>query len=76
MIAMTGIKLVAKEGFDTRNTVIVGLAVALGIGVTQVSDCFALFPGWAKTIFGTSPVVIATITSVTLNLILPKNLDA
>ena len=74
MIAMTGIKLVAKEGFNTRNTVIVGLAVALGTGVTQVSDCFALFPDWAKTIFGTSPVVIATLTSVILNLVLPADM--
>lgn len=74
MIAMTGIKLVAKEGFNTRNTVIVGLAVALGTGVTQVSDCFALFPDWAKTIFGTSPVVIATITSVLLNLLLSADM--
>lgn len=75
MIAMTGIKLVVKEGLDTRNTAIVGLSVALGIGVIQVADCFALFPEWAKTIFGTSPVVIATITAVTLNLLLPKDLD-
>lgn len=75
MIAMTGIKLVVKEGLDTRNTAIVGLSVALGIGVIQVADCFALFPEWAKTIFGTSPVVIATITAVTLNLLLPKELD-
>lgn len=76
MITMTGIKLVAKEGFSTRNTVIVGLAVAMGTGVTQVSNCFALFPDWAKTIFGTSPVVIATVTAVILNLTLPKDLDA
>lgn len=75
MIAMTGIRLVVNEGLNTRNTAIVGLSVALGSGVVQVSDCFALFPDWAKTIFGTSPVVIATITAVILNLILPKNLD-
>lgn len=75
MIAMTGIKLVVKEGLNTRNTAIVGLSVALGIGVIQVADCFAQFPEWAKTIFGTSPVVIATLTAVTLNLLLPKDLD-
>ena len=75
MIAMTGIKLVVKEGLNTRNTAVVGLSVALGIGVIQVADCFAQFPEWAKTIFGTSPVVIATLTAVTLNLLLPKDLD-
>ncbi len=75
MISMTGIKLVVKEGLNTHNTAVVGLSVALGSGVIQVADCFALFPEWAKTIFGTSPVVIATITAVALNLLLPKNLD-
>lgn len=75
MIAMTGIKLVVKEGLNTRNTAVVGLSVALGIGVIQVADCFAQFPEWAKTIFGTSPVVIATLTAVTLNLLLPKDLN-
>ena len=75
MIAMTGIKLVVKGGLNTRNTAVVGLSVALGIGVIQVADCFAQFPEWAKTIFGTSPVVIATLTAVTLNLLLPKDLD-
>ncbi|MDO4438316.1 MAG: nucleobase:cation symporter-2 family protein [Eubacteriales bacterium] len=75
MIAMTGINLVVKEGLNTRNIAIVGLSVALGIGSTQAVGCFNLFPEWAKTIFGSSPVVIATITSVLLNLILPKDLD-
>lgn len=73
MIAMTGIRLIAKEGLDARNVAIVGLAVALGSGVNQVTDCLLLFPDWAKTIFGTSPVVVACITAVTLNLVLPKN---
>ena len=74
MIAMTGIKLIAKEGFNVRNTAIVGLAVAMGSGVNQVADCLLLFPEWAKTIFGTSPVVVACLTAVILNLTLPKDL--
>ena len=51
MIAMTGIKLVVKEGLNTRNTAVVGLSVALGIGVIQVADCFAQFPEWAENHF-------------------------
>lgn len=72
MIAMTGIKLIIKEKLTARNTSVVGLAVALGIGVIQANGCLALFPDWARTIFGESAVVIATITAVTLNLILPE----
>ncbi len=72
MIAMTGIKLITKEKLTARNTSVVGIAVALGIGVIQANGCLALFPDWARTIFGESAVVIATITAVTLNLILPE----
>ena len=72
MIAMTGIKLITKEKLTARNTSVLGLAVALGIGVIQANGCLALFPDWARTIFGESAVVIATITAVTLNLILPE----
>ena len=60
MIAMTGIKLITKEKLTARNTSVVGLAVALGIGVIQANGCLALFPDWARTIFGESAVVIAT----------------
>ena len=72
-IAMTGIKLIASHPMDFRNTTVVGLAVALGMGVTQANAALATFPSWVTTIFGKSPVVLATITAIILNLILPKN---
>lgn len=71
-IAMTGIKLITSQKMDFRNTSVVGLAVALGVGVTQASASLAMFPGWVTTVFGKSPVVIATIVAVFLNLVLPK----
>ena len=71
-IAMTGMKLIASQPLDYRNTSIVGLAVALGMGVTQASASLETFPLWVTTVFGKSPVVLATITAIILNLILPK----
>lgn len=71
-IAMTGIKLVMTEDMNYRNTSIVGLAAALGMGVCQASASLAAFPAWVTTIFGKSPVVVATIVAVALNIILPK----
>lgn len=70
-ITMTGLKLISSEKFSYRNTSIVGLSVALGMGITQVPDALVNFPAWAITIFGKSPVVIATISALFLNLILP-----
>mgnify|MGYP000852384044 CR=1 FL=1 len=72
MITMTGVKLITKEKLTARNTTIVGLSVALGSGVIQATGCLQLFPDWARTIFGESAVVIATITTILLNLILPN----
>jgi len=70
-IAMTGIKLVMTEDMNYRNTSIVGLAVALGIGVTQ-TGALAAFPAWVTTIFGKSPTVIATLVAILLNIVLPR----
>lgn len=71
-IAMTGMKLIASQDLNYRNTSIVGLAVALGMGVTSASASLATFPSWITLIFGKSPVVLATIVAIILNLILPK----
>lgn len=72
-IAMTGMKLVMTENMNYRNTSIVGLAAALGMGVSQASASLASFPDWVTTIFGKSPVVIATLVAVFLNVTLPKD---
>lgn len=71
-IAMTGMKLVITEEMNYRNTSIVGLAAALGMGVSQASASLASFPAWVTTIFGKSPVVIATLVAILLNITLPK----
>lgn len=74
-IAMTGMKLVASAEMDYRNSSIVGLAAALGMGVSQATAALASFPTWVTTIFGKSPVVLATIIAVMLNVILPTTRD-
>lgn len=71
-IAMTGMKLVMTEKLTARNSSIVGLAAALGMGVTQASASLSMFPAWVTTIFGKSPVVIATLVAILLNVTLPK----
>lgn len=71
-IAMTGMKLVASAEMDYRNSSIVGLAAALGVGVSQAAAALSAFPDWVTMIFGKSPVVLATIIAVFMNIILPK----
>ena len=71
-IAMTGMKLIASETISPRNTTIVGLSAALGVGISQSSSALSQFPESITIIFGKTPVVIATIMAVLLNLILPR----
>ena len=71
-IAMTGMKLVMPEEMTYRNSSIVGLAAALGMGISQATAALSTFPSWVVTIFGRSPVVVATIVAVLLNIILPR----
>lgn len=70
-IAMTGMKLVVFQPMNYRNTSIVGLAAALGMGISQSSAAVASFPQWFQIIFAKSPVVIATLVAVTLQILLP-----
>ena len=71
-IAMTGMKLVMTENMGYRTTSIVGLAAALGVGISQVSGALERFPDWVTLIFAKSPVVVATIVAIALNIALPK----
>ena len=71
-IAMTGMKLIASQDLTARNTTIVGLSAALGVGISQASGALSQFPEAVTMIFGKSPVVIATLMAVLLNLLLPK----
>lgn len=75
-IAMTGIKMITSQPLTARNTAVVGLSVAVGVGIVQAAGSLAGFPAWVPTVFGSSSVVVATIMAVFLNLILPKDQPA
>lgn len=73
-ITMTGIRMITSDHFSMRSSAVVGLAVALGVGITQVSGSLQGpgFPAWVNTVFGSSPIVVTAITAILLNLLLPK----
>ena len=72
MITMTGVSMITSERFDMRARTVVGLSVALGVGISQVQGCLAGFPEWVTMVFVSSPVVVTAIMAIFLNLILPK----
>ena len=71
-IAMTGMKLVSMQPMSYRNTSIVGLSAALGMGISMVSEALSQFPEWVTMVFASSPVVVSALVAIILNIILPK----
>lgn len=72
-ITMTGMKLIVQDEMSVRNTTIVGLGIALGMGITQIPpEGLQYLPEWFKMVFASSPVVLATVVVFILNLILPN----
>ena len=72
-IAMSGMKLITSSEMSVRNTTIVGLGVALGMGITQVGpNAVRYFPQWFRMVFTASPVVVATLIVFVLNIIIPE----
>ena len=70
-ITMTGIKMITSAKLTPRVVSIVGISVALGVGISSVPDSIANAPDWVQTVFGSS-VIVSTIASVFLNIVLPK----
>lgn len=77
-ITMTGIRMITSDHFSMRSSAVVGLSVALGVGITQVAGALQGpgFPAWVHTVFGSSPIVVTAIVAILLNLTLPKDTTA
>lgn len=71
-IMFAGINMISKCGFGHRNLIIVALSLSVGIGFTQASGLFAIFPKIIQTVFAENCVAVVFILAVILNLILPK----
>ncbi|MDN6315849.1 MAG: purine permease, partial [Halomonas sp.] len=72
MITMTGIQLLVKDEMSARNMTIVGLALALSLGIASVPEAIAEFPSVVQNIIGGAPIVVAAITAFVLNIVIPN----
>lgn len=71
-ISMTGVRMISSQALTPRNTGVVGISLAFGIGVTLSVGCLSGFPPWVTTIFGNSEVILTTIVAVLLNVVLKE----
>lgn len=71
-ILFAGFGMMAKAGFSQRNMVIVSLSLSIGLGFTQATGLFGIFPKIIQTIFAENCVAVVFLLAVILNLFLPK----
>lgn len=71
-IMFAGFGMLAKCGFSDRNMIIVALSLSVGLGFTQASGMFTIFPQIVQTVFAENCVAVVFLLAVILNLVLPK----
>lgn len=76
-ILTSGMQMVAKCGFNQRNITIAALSLSIGIGFTTASEIglWHIFPEVVQSVFAANVVAVVFVTSIVLNLILPKDMD-
>lgn len=72
-ILFAGFGMMARCGFSQRNMVIVSLSLSVGLGFTQATQMFAVFPQIVQTVFAENCVAVVFLLAVILNLVLPKD---
>ena len=75
-ILFAGFGMMARSGFSQRNMVIASLSLSVGIGFTQASGMFGIFPELVKTVFAENCVAVVFLIAVILNIFLPKEKEA
>ena len=71
-ILFAGFGMMARSGFSQRNMIISSLSLSVGLGFTQASDMFNLFPELVRTVFAQNCVAVVFLLAVILNIFLPK----
>ena len=71
-ILFAGFGMMAKTGFSQRNMIIAALSLSVGLGFTQCTGMFNIFPQIVQTVFAENCVAVVFILAVILNLVLPR----
>ena len=76
-IVALGMEMIAKAGFSNRNKLIVSISMAMSIGFTTSSEIgiWDSFPEIVRTVFSQNVVAMLFVTTVLLELVLPKSME-
>ena len=71
-ITLSGIQLITEQPLNYRNRMIVGIALALGVGIEAVPDILQFMPQLAQNVLGSS-LMVAFLVVFVLNAIVPED---
>ena len=71
-ITMSGIKLLNEQPMNYRNKMIIGIALALGLGIDAAPDVLQFVPQLLRNIFGSS-LMVSFLVVFLLNIIVPED---
>jgi len=71
-ITMSGIELITEQEMNYRNKMIVGISLALGVGVSSVSSSLQYMPEIAQKVIGGSPILVSFLVAFFLNILTPE----
>lgn len=72
-ITMSGVQLITQQPMNYRNKMIVGIALALGVGISSVTASLQFMPASIQNIIGKSPIVLSFAVAFLLNIIVPQD---
>lgn len=74
-IVVSGFQMIARAGFTQRNITIAALALAVGLGFSQTTELFSIFPTIVQSIFADNCVATVFLVAIVANLVLPEKLE-
>lgn len=74
-IMVSGMQMVVRAGFNSRNIVIASLSIVIGGGFTQSAKIFQFAPQIIQDIFASNVVAVIFVVAVVLNIVLPKRAE-
>src|SRR5699024_11168093 len=72
-IVVSGMNMISRCGFTSRNTTIAALSLSIGIGFTQVPEIYNVLPKLLRDVFSGNPVANVFVIALILSLVIPKN---
>ncbi len=72
MVASSGLVVLHKLELNRRNLLIIAVSLGLGVGLNAVPDTLGILPDALRLIFAETGVATATIVSIILDQLLPK----